>query len=162
MRPILLAFSFFFYSGVALAQGTPSSAEQSAVLLTPDQVTWSPAPPILPAGAKRAVLEGDPQKEGPFTIRASFPNGYRIAPHFHPAVERVTVLQGTFRLGMGDRFDAAALKSLPVSSFVTMQPGTHHFAQAKGNTVVQINGMGPWKLIYVNPADDPTGGKPTP
>jgi quercetin dioxygenase-like cupin family protein len=129
-------------------------------MVSPDQVTWSPAPPVLPAGAKVAVLEGDPSQDAPFTMRVSFPDGYRIPPHSHPAAERVTVIEGTFRLGMGDKFDASALHSMPAGSYVSMQPGTHHFAQAKGKTVVQINGVGPWKLTYVNPEDDPSKSKP--
>jgi quercetin dioxygenase-like cupin family protein len=102
-----------------------------------------------------SVLEGDPRKAGPFTMRVSFPDGYRIAPHFHPAAEQVTVLQGTYRWGIGEKFDAAALKSLPAGSFAVMPPGAHHFVQVKGPTITQVSGMGPWKVIYVNPADDP-------
>jgi quercetin dioxygenase-like cupin family protein len=88
-------------------------------------------------------------------MRVSFPDGYRIAPHFHPAAEQVTVLQGTYRWGIGEKFDAAALKSLPAGSFAVMPPGAHHFVQVKGPTITQVSGMGPWKVIYVNPADDP-------
>jgi quercetin dioxygenase-like cupin family protein len=93
-------------------------------------------------------------------MRISFPDGYRISPHFHPAVERVTVIQGTMRVGMGDKFEESALTPLPAGAFLSMQPGTRHFAQAKGNTVVQLNGIGPWKLTYVNPADDPRKATP--
>jgi quercetin dioxygenase-like cupin family protein len=88
-------------------------------------------------------------------MRVSFPDGYRIAPHFHPAAEQVTVLQGTYRWGIGEKFDAAALKSLPAGSFAVMPPGAHHFVQVKGPTITPVSGMGPWKVIYVNPADDP-------
>ncbi|HEY3012575.1 MAG TPA: cupin domain-containing protein [Gemmatimonadales bacterium] len=158
MRPILVAVSLSLSTSIAVAQGAPSQAAQHAVIVTPDQVTWAPAPPAFPAGAKAAVLEGDPKEAGPFTMRVSFPDGYRIAPHFHPADERVTVIKGTVQLGMGDKFDASALNTLPAGSYVSMKPGTHHFAQAKGNTIVQINGIGPWKLTYVNPADDPRKG----
>jgi quercetin dioxygenase-like cupin family protein len=156
MRPILVAILLSLSASLAVAQGTPSVGTTHAVVVLPDQVNWAPAPPSLPAGAKAAVLEGDPKQAGPFTMRVSLPDGYRIAPHSHPAAERVTVIQGTFRLGMGDKFDEAALNSLPTGSYISMQPGTHHFAQAKGNTIVQINGIGPWKLTYVNPADDPS------
>ena len=155
MRPILLASSLSLCARVALAQGTPSPAGDSAVMLTPDQVTWSPGSPRIPPGTKMSVLEGDPRKVGPFTMRVSFPDGYRIAPHFHPAAERVTVLQGTYYWGVGDRFDAAALKSLPAGSFAVMPPGTPHFVETKGPTITQVSGIGPWKVTYVNPADDP-------
>jgi quercetin dioxygenase-like cupin family protein len=154
MRLIVFAFGFFLSGGIALAQDAPS-AGHGAVMLTPDQVTWSPASPRIPAGAKMSILEGDPRKAGPFTMRVSFPDGYRIGPHFHPVAERVTVLQGTYRWGVGDKFDAAALKPLPAGSFAVMPPGTHHFVEANGPTVTQVSGMGPWKVTYVNPADDP-------
>ncbi|HMH57473.1 MAG TPA: cupin domain-containing protein [Gemmatimonadales bacterium] len=152
------AIGLVLSASVAVAQGAPGQVGTHAVVVLPDQVTWGPAPPILPAGAKAAVLEGDPKQPGPFTMRVSFPDGYRIPPHFHPAHERVTVIQGTFRLGMGDKFDESALSSLPAGSYVSMQPGTHHFGQAQGATIIQVNGIGPWKLTYVNPADDPRKG----
>lgn len=154
MRTILVVFSLALSAGVAVAQGAPH------VIVLPNQVTWTPAPPSFPAGAKAAVLEGDPKQAGPFTMRISFPDGYRISPHFHPAAERVTVIQGTMRVGMGDKFDASALTPLPAGAYLAMQPGTRHFAQAKGKTIVQINGIGPWKLTYVNPADDPRKATP--
>ena len=160
MRSILVAVSLVLSANVAVAQGAPSGAASHAVVVLPDQVSWGPAPPILPAGAKAAVLEGDPKRPGPFTMRVSFPDGYRIPPHFHPAQERVTVIQGTFRVGMGDKFDASALSSLPAGSYVSMQPGTHHFGQAQGATIIQVNGIGPWKLTYLNPADDPRKATP--
>jgi quercetin dioxygenase-like cupin family protein len=160
MRALLLHLSLFFSASVALAQGAPTEGAPHAIVVQPDQVTWSPAPPSFPAGAKAAVLEGDPKKEGLFTMRLSFPDGYRIPPHFHPAIERVTVIKGTFQVGMGDKFDASALTSLPAGTYAALQPGTRHFAKAKGNTVVQLNGVGPWKLTYVNPADDPRKATP--
>ena len=160
MRSTLAFLALILSASAVLAQGTPTVAPPHAIVVLPAQVAWGPAPPILPPGAKAAVLEGDPKQAGPFTMRVSFPDGYRIAPHFHPADERVTVIQGTFQLGMGDKFDAAALSSLPAGTYVSMQPGTHHFARAKGATIVQINGVGPWKLTYVNPADDPQKSTP--
>ena len=154
MRPVLFVLVFFLRGGIALAQDAHSD-EHRALMLTPDQVTWLPASPRIPRGAKMSVLEGDPRKAGPFTMRVSFPDGYRIGPHFHPVAEQVTVLQGTYRWGVGDKFDAAALKSLPAGSFGVMPRGTHHFVEVNGPTVTQVSGMGPWKVTYVNPADDP-------
>jgi quercetin dioxygenase-like cupin family protein len=158
MRSILVGVSLLLWAGIAAAQGAGKTSH--AIVVMPDQVNWGPAPPTLPAGAKAAVLEGNPKAAAPFTMRVSFPDGYRLPPHFHPAAERVTVIDGTFRLGMGDKFDESALKSLPAGSYVSMKPGLHHFAEAKGNTIVQINGVGPWKLTYVNPADAPRPATP--
>ena len=155
MRLILVALSLALSASIAAAQGAPSQAPPHAVIVMPDQVKWGPGPAALPSGAKAAVLEGDPKEAGPFTMRLTFPDGYRIPPHFHPGVERVTIIQGTFKVGMGDKFDAAALTPLPAGTFVALQPGTHHFGQAQGKTIVQLNTTGPWGVTYVNAADDP-------
>jgi quercetin dioxygenase-like cupin family protein len=157
MRSILIALTLSLPLTVAVAQGAPDKAPH-AVVVQPDQITWGQGPASLPAGAKAAVLEGDPKQAGPFTMRLSFPDGYRIPAHSHPAIERVTVIQGTFRVGMGDKFDVGQLTAMPAGTFIAMQPGTNHFAQAKGATVVQVNATGPWKLTYVDPADDPRKG----
>ena len=160
MRYVLVALSLALSAGIAAAQGTPD--KNRAVVVQADEVKWSPAPPSVPKGAQVAVLEGDPTQEGPFTMRLFLPSGYRIAPHTHPAIERLTIMEGTFQIGMGKKFNASALKSLKAGSFTVMQPGTPHFVQAKGTTVVQLNGVGPWKLNYINPADDPRKQGATP
>jgi quercetin dioxygenase-like cupin family protein len=126
-----------------------------AIVVTPDAIKWAPAPAILPGGAKLAVLEGDPAKPGSFTMRLSMPAGYRIPPHFHPVTEHVTVIGGTFYVGMGDTFDASKASALPTGTFAALEPGVRHFAFTKGATTIQLHGVGPWSLTYVNPADDP-------
>jgi mannose-6-phosphate isomerase-like protein (cupin superfamily) len=127
---------------------------------TPDQVKYAPAPPFLQPGAQLAVLEGNPMADsGDFTIRLKMPDGYRIAPHYHPARENVTVLSGTLKVGMGDQFDATKMMSFGAGSFAYLDPSMHHYAAASGETVIQIHGASPVKLIYINPADDPTPKK---
>jgi quercetin dioxygenase-like cupin family protein len=126
----------------------------------PDQVTWGPAPASLPAGAKAAVLEGNPSEAGPFTMRVLLPNRYRIPPHYHRSVEHVTVLKGTFKVGMGEKFDGSAMTALPTGTFAALNPGTRHFAESEGETIVQLHGVGPWGITYVNSADDPRQGTP--
>lgn len=119
-------------------------------------VQWGPAPAVFPAGAQMAVMGGDPAKPGQeFTVRLRLPDGYKIAPHTHPTDENVTVLQGTFSVGMGTTFDPQAMQALPVGGFVTA-PALHpHYAQARGSTIVQVSAIGPFALTYVNPADNP-------
>ncbi len=124
-------------------------------IYTPKEVKWADAPPVLPPGAKAAVLEGNPGKEGPFVLRVRMPDGYRIPPHTHPKPERVTVLSGTFYIGMGDKFDPEKGRAMPAGSFGTWPAGMKHFVWAKGETVIQLHGTGPWSLTYVNPEDDP-------
>src|SRR5437868_809651 len=92
---------------------------------------WGPAPPVFPAGAKMAVLQGDPSKADLFTVRLDLPAGYTIAPHNHPTDEHVTVISGTFLVGMGDKLDATKMATLPTGGFVTAPAKMNHFARAK-------------------------------
>ena len=138
----------------AILQVAAAQTNDHAVVTTKD-ITWGNAPASLPLGAQAAALEGDPAKEGPFTLRLRMPDGYRIPPHFHPAVEHVTVLQGTFILGMGDKVTSQTEKALDAGSFAYMPAGMRHFARTQGDTVIQLHGTGPWGITYVNPSDDP-------
>jgi quercetin dioxygenase-like cupin family protein len=137
------------------SQAATGKAEQSHTMITPNDVKWGPGPPALPSGAQIAVLSGDPSKAEPFTIRLKAPDGYKIMPHWHPTDENVTVLEGTFVMGTGEKFDEAAAHAMPAGSFVRMPKGTRHFAMAKGETVVQVHAIGPFVINYVNPNDDP-------
>ena len=127
--------------------------------MAPSAIQWGDVPPSLPKGAKLAVLEGDPSKTGFFVIRIKGPDGYRVAPHWHPTRETLTDISGTFHLGMGDRFDAANAEPLPAGTYGTWPAGMKHFVWAKGETVVQFHGDGPWVINYLNPADDPRAAK---
>jgi hypothetical protein len=129
------------------------------VVMAPPDIQWKDAPPTLPAGAKFALLEGDPAKAGPVTMRLKMPDGYKIQPHWHPGIEHVTVLSGTANIGVGDKFDESKGSALPAGAFSYMSPGMHHFFWTKGATEVQVHTMGPWALHYVNPADDPSKAK---
>jgi len=156
MRVLLVAAGLLAVPAVAAGQSqTPSEAHASVT--TPAAIKWGPAPAVLPAGAKAAVLEGDPSQAGPFALRLWLPAGYTIPPHFHPVTEHVTVVQGTFLVGMGDQLDASKFSELPVGTYGVIPPGMRHFARAKGDVVIQLHGVGPWGLTYVNPADDPRG-----
>jgi hypothetical protein len=107
-----------------------------------------------------ALLEGDPAKEGMFTVRMRFPDGFVVAPHWHSQIEHVTVLSGTLHFGMGDKFDRKATRAMPAGSFGYWPVGMKHFGWMEGKTVLQLHGRGPWTITYVNPADDPrTPGK---
>lgn len=124
-------------------------------LNAPDALEWKDGPASLPKGAKTAVLEGDPSKEGPFVFRVKVPDGYRIPVHTHPKTERVTVISGTFNIGMGDAFDKEKTKPMAAGTYGYWEAGMKHFVWIKGETVVQFHGMGPWSIQYVDPKDDP-------
>jgi ketosteroid isomerase-like protein len=125
------------------------------VVVAPRELTWSDAPPGLPAGAKVAVMSGDPSQPGPYVLRAQLPAGYKIAPHWHPTTENLTILSGRLSVGMGDKFDAAAMKDVAAGGFVRLPGEMRHYVVAKGATTLQVHGMGPFAISYVNPADDP-------
>ncbi|HEY3245279.1 MAG TPA: cupin domain-containing protein [Phycisphaerae bacterium] len=124
------------------------------VMVKPSDLKWVDVP-SLPPGAKIAVIEGPPTEAVPFTFRLKFPAGYKIPAHSHPAIEHVTVISGAFNLGTGDKFDETKTKPLPAGSVAIMQPKTNHFGWMKQETIVQVHGVGPWGVTYVNPADDP-------
>jgi len=139
----------------------PTHIQQAHVIVTPDQIKWGPGPPALPAGSQLAIIEGDPSKAGAlFTIRAKLPDGYKIPPHWHPTDERVTVLQGSFGMGVGAKFDTAAGQELTAGSYASMPMGTRHYAWAVGETIIQVSAIGPFEVNYVNAADDPRKAKP--
>jgi hypothetical protein len=126
----------------------------------PDTVPWGPPPPFIAAGAQLAVLEGDPSAtSGDYTVRLKMPDGYRIAPHWHPLRENVTVISGTFKVGMGDAFDKTKMAAFPAGSFAYLDPDMHHYAMAAGDVVVQVHGKSPLQFNYVNPGDDPSKKK---
>ena len=138
----------------ALVAAPPATAQKTAKL------NWGPAPAVFPAGAKMAVVSGDPSKSGPFTIQLSMPKGYRIAPHYHPSDETVTVKKGVFAYGMGDKVDKKAMKTMTKGQSGTLPANMHHYGQAKGKTVVEVSSTGPFAMTYVNPADDPSKPRP--
>ena len=144
-------------------EASPASSKMAATgehkVFTPGDIKWADGPPSLPAGAKFAVLEGDPAKPGPFTIRLQFPDGYKIPLHTHPTAERVTVISGKFHMGSADKFDEAAGHEMVAGSFSIMPAEMKHFGWATGETVVQVQSTGPFVIKYVNPADDPRGAK---
>ena len=157
MRVPIVAVSVALTAAVWFAGGLPAHDEKKemAALYRPADLKWVDGPPSLPPGAKFAVIEGDPTKPGPFVFRVKVPDGYRIPPHTHPKPERVTVISGTFNLGMGDKFDIAKGDAMPAGTYGTWPPGMKHYVWVKGETEVQFHGDGPWTITYLNPADDP-------
>jgi anti-sigma factor ChrR (cupin superfamily) len=126
------------------------------VMVNASDIKWGEPPAKLEKGASFAVISGDPGQAGPYVVRLKMPAGYKIAPHWHPTDENVTVLSGTFALGMGEKFNPATMKELPVGGFGLLPAEMRHFAMAKTEATVQVHGIGPFVLTYVNPADDPS------
>jgi len=133
----------------------PGAHDKNA--FTPETIPWGPAPPFVPAGAQLAVIEGNPAvSTGDYTVRLKMPDGYRLAPHWHPQRENVTVLAGNFKVGMGDVFDKDKMATFPAGSFAFLDPDMHHYAMASGEVIVQVHGQAPLQFNYVNPEDDPS------
>jgi len=155
------------YAAIAVAAITTASADtkvdakksskgmkSDAVFIAPGDVKWMPAPPDLPKGAEIGVLFGDPMKKGTFAIRLKAPDGYKIAPHWHTQDEQLTVISGDLQLYMGDMMNGEP-HDLTAGSYHFLPGKEHHSAVAKGDTIVQINGMGPFDIHYINAEDNP-------
>ena len=110
----------------------------------------------LPAGAKLAVVKGDPSKAGDFTVRIKMPANYAVPPHHHPGDETVRVMgDGTLSYGMGDKLDRSNVGSLTKGYHVTMAAGMNHYVFTSDEHDVQVSGTGPFAITYVDPKDDP-------
>ena len=132
----------------------PSAGEH--VMLDTGALKWADAPPTLPRGARVAVVSGDPAQAQPFVLRLQVPAGYRVAPHWHPGVENVTVLSGTVALGMGEQFDESKMTTLPSGGYASMPAEMRHYFLSRSASTIQVHGMGPFAVNYVNAADDPS------
>ena len=138
-----------------LATASAGLAEEMTVT-TPDALKWGPAPPVLPKGAQLAVLSGDPGATGPYVVRLKLPAGYAVPAHNHPTTENVTVISGTFNIGMGDKLDKTKAQVLKAGGVFSMPAKMNHYAWASSAAVIQIHGDGPFAITYVNAADDPS------
>lgn len=152
MRAVSLSACLLLW---AVALHGQDSYSQTGHKETKGKLSWGPAPAVFPAGARMAVLSGDPGKAEMFTVQLAMPDGYRIPPHFHPTDEAVKVLKGTFLVGMGDTLDLSKTKALKAGGSGKVPANMHHFAATKGATELTVTAMGPFAMTYVNPADDP-------
>lgn len=127
-------------------------------LATPDRLKWMPIRP----GNEMAVVYGDPSKAGElYAVRFRFADGFKVPAHWHPQDEHATVLQGTLLLGMGTKWDAAELTTeMKTGTYIFLPKEMPHFALAKGETILQAHGIGPFQIVYANPADDPKNQQP--
>lgn len=155
LKITLLAFAAFVCLIVAGAVGVASpktpAPDQSQGIVKPDGLKWTPF--IGPM--QMALVSGDPSQPGAFVVRVKIPSGTVVAPHWHSTDEYLTVLDGQFSVAMGDVFDAGKLSVMERGDFIQMPAKMNHYAKAVTDTVVQLHGMGPFTLNFVNPADDP-------
>ncbi len=149
---------FLWIALIVLVAGyIPVAAQHGGehIMFVPVDLKWIDGPASLEKGAQYALIEGDWTQEGPFTARLKLPAGFKIPPHWHPAIEHVTVLQGSFYMGVGEKFDEGKAKKLPVGGFAVMPIDYVHYAFTREEAIVQLHGIGPWGIKYVNEKDDP-------
>lgn len=148
MKMLTAALAFAAASSLAQAQG------HSHMMMSADELKWGDAPSVGP-GAKIAVIEGPLDRPVPFTFRLKLPANMKVAPHTHPAFERLTVLSGTFHFAHGERYDEAKTRPLKPGDVAIMPAGAPMFGFTREETVIQLHGVGPWGINYVDPAEDP-------
>ena len=151
IRPTVSVIGVFLvaFANIGVAADAP-------VLTSGQGIKWGPPPPVLPPGAKFAVINGDPGKTGNVTVRLRMPPGYTIPPHFHPTDEHVTVLSGDFSIGMGDSIDKTQSLHLSAGGYAVAMAAMHHYAYTTKGATVQVHMQGPFAITYVNPQDDPS------
>jgi quercetin dioxygenase-like cupin family protein len=151
IRLLTLALALALGPTAAWAED-PSHADE-IIVVVPADLRWedSKATP----GAKVAVIQGPPNEAVPFIFRVKFPADFKIQAHWHPALEHVTVLSGTYNFGTGAKFDKEKTKALTPGSTVIIHPKTNHFIWTSEETVIQVHGVGPQDINFVNPEDDP-------
>jgi quercetin dioxygenase-like cupin family protein len=153
MKKLSLA-TIALLGGTCAFISTANAQRADHQMTTADELKWAPVPSI--PGAQMAVMEGPMNKAGaPFTARLKFPANSKVPPHWHSTIEHVTVISGVMNMGVGDKFDTSKTEALGPGSVSIMQPGTHHFASFSEDTIIQLHGIGPWTVSYVDPANDP-------
>jgi len=139
----------------AIAHGLHAQAKPETVAMTPPEMKWGAQGGLAMAGMEQVNLVGNPSKPGPYTLRLKFPAGYKLAPHTHPDYREVTILSGTWYTGYGEKFDQAALKTLPAGSFYTEPANVAHFVEVREPVTIQVKGTGPSGRVFVDSAENP-------
>ena len=150
------------------AKEKPAHASSASMIVEPGSEKWGDVPAAAMVGTpsvemggtvRIAVLQGDPMTAGhSYTLRLSCTDGTKIAPHWHPTTENVTVIKGAAAVGMGAKWDDAELKEVPAGGFFWAAPHMNHFAACKGDTILQVHGIAPFVINFVS-ADEPKAAK---
>lgn len=148
MMKMTMAFVLMSYMSFAMASGHVMKQES--------EMEWKSGPDSLPPGVQMTVIDGSPKEKGPFVMRLKFPANFKVPPHWHSKDENLTILDGEFHMGMGDKFDESATHKITTHGYIKMPAKTRHFAMSGPmGATLQLNGMGPFDITYVNKADDP-------
>jgi len=143
--------------GAVFSFGSPTAYGQHAgadhKMVVPSQLQWADLAAF--PGAQITVIQGPLNEAVPFIARIKFPANTKVPAHSHTAIEHATVLSGVLNMGLGDKLDTSKTQALGPGSVSIMHTGTNHFAWFGEETILQLHGVGPWTVTYVNPADDP-------
>ena len=160
----LLVLSPWFTGAQTKAPAKAGAAKPSPMVVESGAEKWGDVPAAALVGTpsvemggtlRIAVLQGDPMTAGrSYTLRLSCTDGLKIAPHWHPTTENVTVVKGAAAVGMGSKWDDGALKEVAIGGFFSAGPKVRHFAQCKGDTVLQVHGIAPFVVNFVGPDDN--------
>jgi hypothetical protein len=152
------------------ATETPARPSGGPMIVEPGSEKWGDIPAAAMVGTpsvevggtlRVAIIQGDPMTAGhTYTLRLSCTDGAKIAPHWHPTTENVTVIRGAAAVGMGSKWDDAALKAVSTGGFFSAGPRMRHFAECKGDTILQVHGVAPFVINFVGPDESPSGKKP--
>lgn len=143
MKSLYIATSVFVLSSTAQANSI------QPILSDTDSLKWTDLP--TSAGAKMAVLTGNPEKKGYFVVRVKFPANYNVQPHHHVIDEYDTIISGTYYLGTGDKLNTNDGVALTAGSFAKIPAKVNHYGWTKEETVLQVSGIGPWGVLYLKP-----------
>ena len=125
------------------------------IIVLPDNIEWSEAPRGMPTGYEQAMIKGNPRVREVFTFRAKIQANWKAMPHFHPADEHITILEGSGYIGFGEEYNEEIAVEMPKGAFITVKAGSVHYFFTRGLCVIQVHGMGPQKITYINIDDDP-------
>jgi quercetin dioxygenase-like cupin family protein len=143
MKRTLAILTLAGLSLTAVAVRAAAPAAPAPVILTPDAIKWVAGTGDMKM-VKIAILYGDPTKAGSqYAVRYKIPDGTSLPPHMHGGLEQVTVLSGSFLVGLGKTVDASKMQIMPAGSFAAIPPNVAHYAKTKGETVLEVHGIGP-------------------
>lgn len=126
----------------------PEGSVQHVVLAS--EMPWTPCPPNLPSGCELAVLEGSPKNSDLFTVRFRVKDGMVMQPHTHPKDERVTILEGKAAVAFGKDARREDAKEFGPGDYYVNARGAVHKVWLEPSTILQITGIGPWEVEYVD------------
>ena len=138
---------------------TENAEERTLKALTPADLEWVMDP--LDPTRSVALLEGNPARPGPYTLRGRMGAGYALGLHQHPDEdEHLTVLSGTLHWSAGARGSGEPEHALPAGAYAVFPAGMPHRLWTTEETVIQMSGVGPRTYVYFDPAEDPRARHP--